>query len=168
MLRALWSPFEVVLVTNNEKEDGITARTFLSQNGIRNVQIKSISFNDSNREQLRGKRVLSIYTPGGSAYELAITPHSRLKAKCDKAGAVFLLYVKPQTDQQSRNDKKFKGCLYGVDDAFQKWAKITTSFTTLVRPMCVIAAVAIIAGIFASKRGYFSNLFTSQSWLKLN
>ncbi len=168
MLRVLWSPFEVVLVTTNKEVDGIIATTLLSQNGIRNVQIKSISFNDSNIEQLRGKRVLSIYTPGSSGYELAITPHSLLKDKCDKAGAVFLLYVNFQNDPHSRNDKKFKGCLYGVDDAFQKWAKITTVFTTLVRPMCVIAAVAIIAGIFASKRGYISNLFSSQSWLKLN
>ncbi len=49
-----------------------------------------------------------------------------------------------------------------------KGVATTPLFWRVFNPVGVFAVMAIIAGIFAAKRGYFSNLFSSQSWLKLN
>jgi hypothetical protein len=160
--------FEVLLIRHTNA-DWSTADAFLRENGIKNAAIVQIPHSDDLKpEDFKGKRVLSIYTSSMTSHELAITPHELIKQKCEQVNALFLLYVFPQQSTYWAN-QKFEGCLYGQDGAFRKWAgatpdpitdnvTITTLFSKFVRPFCILAAVAIIAGIFSYRLGYLQAL----------
>ncbi len=194
MIKAVGEPFDVLLLHFNTPytDEVKKAKEFLQSKGIENVKIDPKHALKLEGIDWTNKRVLVMITDYLNTRNLEIFSNriGSVNASCKKGKGHFLCYHAASGHNgiatNCATSAEIGNCLYkndpSYDTVFEAWKRrctidelnidkgVATSplFWRVFKPVGVFAVMAIIAGIFAAKRGYFSNLFSSQSWLKLN
>ncbi len=193
MINAVGERFEVLLLNFNKgTTEAKEAEEFLKSKGITNIVITTNYALKVAGIDWTNKRVLVMLTNRQNSRNLAIFSNGigSVIESCKKAKGHFLCYHAAgghnRIATECATSAEIGNCLYkndpSYDAVFEAWKRrctieelnidkgvaTTPLFWRVFNPVGVFAVMAIIAGIFAAKRGYFSNLFSSQSWLKLN
>ncbi|MBP7073987.1 MAG: hypothetical protein KBA81_01205 [Rhabdochlamydiaceae bacterium] len=193
MINAVGERFEVLLLNFNKGiKEAQEAEDFLKSKGITNIVITTNYALKVAGIDWTNKRVLVMLTDHKNSrnLELFSSMIGHVNASCKQGKGHFLCYNAASDHNRIATEcatsAEIGKYLYvndpSYDAVFEAWRRrctieelnidkgvaTTPLFWRVFNPVGVFAVMAIIAGIFAAKRGYFSNLFSSQSWLKLN